>query len=397
MGEKGANTPNLRAPIRSSSTRHAPTSPPSPQFCEAPPGAHGGGDHADDLLFFVLTDAAAAAAAPEDRLLVRRNVGGRPPPGLGLSEPDAPSIDWRASVLLNLAVQTPYALAVVACRRAALKDAGVPAALAAAARAAVAAGGRRRPAYAPPAGRGVAHAVYASPLRTAVDAPGARGGEGRRRRARSDDPPAAPTPCYPDVCFAVDPAGDEYDGAGDGALDLASPGDVFAVFLVATGGAALRASAAAATEAAASDTTPTPPPPTSHFVDMFSGFVSYEQLAGALSDAPPAPPPFARGGRGAPGDAPPNTHVRMRGPGGDGVADVAVSKLPSVPPAGVPDGGGGGGGGVKSVVAALAAALAPPPQPTGPPVFRCELFALSLPASVLAARLLGLAAVEEGG
>ena len=328
---------------------------------------------------------------------MRRNAAGRPPPGLGLSEPGAPSIDWRASVLLNLAVQTPYALAVVACRRAALRDAGVPAALAAAARVAVAAGGRRRPAYAPPAGRGVAHAVYASPLRTAVDAPGARDG-GRRQRARSEDPPAAPTPCYPDVCFAVDPAGDVGGGgAADNALDLASPGDVFAVFLVATGGAALRASSAEAAEAAAGDNPAQPQPSTTHFVDMFSGFVSYEQLAGSLSDAPPAPPPSARGGRGASGDAPPNTHVRMRGPGGDGVADVAVIKLPSLPSADVPDGGGGGGGGVKSVVAALAAALAPPPRPTGPPVFRCELFALSLPASVLAARLLGLAAVEEGG
>jgi hypothetical protein len=78
----------------------------------------------------------------------------------------------------------------------------------------------------------------------------------------------------------------------------------------------------------------------------------------------------------------------MRGPGGDGVADVAVTTLPGRLEAAPP------GSRRPGLVAALAAAALGGRRARGPPAFRCHLYALSLPAHVLAARLLG---VEVGG
>lgn len=516
------------------------------KFFEAPAAAlRSGGDHSDDLLFFVLSEkeaasrsCAAAASAAEARraasasaappgstraaaavarrfvggggrvgggggagsgaaggitndigdcgvLLVRRRTGGRrPPAGFGLGEGRAAAVDWRATVVLNLALQSSYALAVVACRKGALRDSSssVPRAIAAAsssaavaaAAAAAASAAARNEAGGPPraaaaaacsetsasgplpplalplGGHGVRHDVFASPMRLAFEEIG----------GATDG--SSPEPSYPEICFSVDGASSSSGLASSSSsspaplsalsseLELASPGDVFAVFLVATGGPALATGpATAATEEGgggkeedggggkeeedeSKKKTKTKKEP---FVEIFSGFVSYEQLVDALPCAKIAASSSSYREYGGGGGDARREHVRMRGPGGKGVADVAVGVLfrkdatPSsaaVSPAHpsfsssssgrdlvartVAERDGFGGSAApdaaaatpssssalaataRALLRAAAAAVAPPrpPPPTGAPVFGCSLFCLSLPVETLAGRLLGL-------
>jgi len=310
-------------------------------------------------------------------LLVRRRTGGRrPPAGFGLGEGRAAAVDWRATVVLNLALQSSYALAVVACRKGALRDSSssVPRAIAAAsssaavaaAAAAAASAAARNEAGGPPraaaaaacsetsasgplpplalplGGHGVRHDVFASPMRLAFEEIG----------GATDG--SSPEPSYPEICFSVDGASSSSGLASSSSsspaplsalsseLELASPGDVFAVFLVATGGPALATGpATAATEEGgggkeedggggkeeedeSKKKTKTKKEP---FVEIFSGFVSYEQLVDALPCAKiSASSSSYREYGGVGGDAR-REHVRMRGPGGKGVADVAVGVL----------------------------------------------------------------------
>ena len=162
--------------------------------------------------------------------------GAGPPPGFGLGEGRAAAVDWRATVLLNLALQTSYALAVVACRKGALRDSSssVPraiaaasssAAVAAAAAAAAAAekeksgvrgaaaaatsaaaaassetstSGPLPPLALPLGGHGVRHDVFASPMRLAFELSNMGGDAGFSNNS------SGPEPSYPEICFSVD-------------------------------------------------------------------------------------------------------------------------------------------------------------------------------------------------
>ena len=437
------------------------------------------------------TTSSSSSSSPAPSATTPLSSRDRPPAGFGLGERHAAAVDWRATVLLNLALQSSYALAVVACRKGALRDSSssVPRAIAAASSAAAAAaaaakdkkggGGEKGGGGAPPAtaaaaaassetstsgplpplalplgGHGVRHDVFASPMRLAFELSGGeRGGSG-----------SGPEPSYPEICFSVDVGGEAAGGGSGGAsssssadlspssplsslsseLELASPGDVFAVFLVATGGPALATGSSTAKEdrkggeenEQQKDKDKTKKEP---FVEIFSGFVSYEQLVDALPCAKIAAGnsssfrDYGEGGGGGGGAGKRRReHVRMRGPGGKGVADVAVSVLfraPPPPSASSSSSGGGGGDLVARTVAArdgllgvggaseaatpsssstsalaatarallraAAAAVALPPlqrpaPSAGPPVFGCSLFCLSLPVETLAGRLLGL-------
>jgi len=413
-------------------------------FYEAPPGAWAGGD---DLLFFVLADAWAGSGpagfgggggggrptttAPSP-LLVRRR-GPAPPAGLGLGGAAARTVDWAASVALNLAAQGGYRLGLAVAKRAALAGLGLPAALAASAAAAAAKAGGGASAAPVAASSGVRtagavvveHAVHATPMRVAVEVGGGgsgngnAGGGGRTVGGVAGPPPPPsrePEVSYPDVCFEVG-AGEGRGGGGGGGdassptappLILSHPGDAFAVFLISHEHRGSGATAA---------TPPTTPPP---HTELFAGFVTYEQLAGALcgpgragaAAAATAATPLtsltsllfgggAAGRRRSAAAPPPPEHVRMRGPGGAGCADVAVTVLPpggagagaGMAPADPPPAPGGLGG---LLARAAAAALGgPPPGPppvAGPPRFACSLFRLSLPVGELSARL-----CAEGG
>jgi Uncharacterized conserved protein (DUF2045) len=56
--------------------------------------------------------AAIGDAAPP--LTVRRK-GSAPPPELREGSPESAGVDWRASVLLNLVLQTRYLLSIATC------------------------------------------------------------------------------------------------------------------------------------------------------------------------------------------------------------------------------------------------------------------------------------------
>lgn len=119
--------------------RCAPPSPPpepAPQFCQCPPAVARLRPHqADDLLFFVYTDEAAAAA--RTRLFVRRRQaraaalppdlrpaqGGAGPGGGADAGALAARVDWRASLLLMVVLQTAYRLSLVAAADAELLNA----------------------------------------------------------------------------------------------------------------------------------------------------------------------------------------------------------------------------------------------------------------------------------
>ena len=403
-------------------------------------------------------------------LVRRRTAAGRPPAGFGLGEANATAVDWRATVLLNLSLQSSYALAVVACRKGALRDSSssVPRAIAAASSSAAAAaaaaaaakkdekgGGTRAAAAAasssktgpsgplpplalPLGGHGVRHDVFASPMRLAFEVTGGGGGGGMSGTS-------GPEPSYPEICFSVDgeaglgaaaPASSSSSSSSSfrapplsslsSELELASPGDVFAVFLVATGGPALATgpAEAAAKEGGGGGEKEQQPKEQERekkesFVEIFSGFVSYEQLVAALPCAKIAAASSSGSSGGGGGDGR-REHVRMRGPGGQGVADVAVGVLFRRDASAAAPSSSGRDLVARTVAArdghdaaapsssssssalaataralfrAAAAAVAPPSQrtpPAGPPVFGCSLFCLSLPVETLAGRLLGL-------
>jgi hypothetical protein len=68
--------------------------------------------HQDDLLFFVRREAAAGSTALP--FFVRRRMA-RLPEELQLSGKDFSSVDWEATVILNIVLQSQYQLTVVAC------------------------------------------------------------------------------------------------------------------------------------------------------------------------------------------------------------------------------------------------------------------------------------------
>ncbi|KAG2450433.1 hypothetical protein HYH02_004935 [Chlamydomonas schloesseri] len=174
-------------------------------FLAAPGSRHAVLEHQDDMLWFVT--AAGALATGTAPVTLRRNVSASLPPELRPGGRDFGTVDWAASVQLNLVVQATYVLTVVQCEEMAL--------------AAVAQAGNTTPGtysahlHERAAGRATpsgdsAHTstsastgssipgtvvaqrrVFASPMSADVNLEDAKAGR----------PPAA---CYPDVSFSVD-------------------------------------------------------------------------------------------------------------------------------------------------------------------------------------------------
>eukprot|EP00887_Chlorella_sp_A99_P007371 scaffold2.g7371.t1 len=401
-------------------------------FCQAPAALAGLRPHQDDLLFFVYTEEELAAAARQGAeapppLFVRRASAKQLalPADLAWGGPGAAAVDWRASVLLNAALQTGFCLTVATCRKDEL--------------------GLLVSGEAPPPGssmRQVAKQVHPCPSRVHVNLDDTR--------AES----AAPTAAYPELCFAVDNFADTFQS-----LVLSDPNDCYCVLLhadvssswrppvggAASGGSATSSSgrggstadpAAAASEALAGLSLRDSPadagasgggsggragaaggsaPPVrwrsgedgdlpAREVLVFSGFVSHSQLAGAL--APKAADPLRRlFGGGGEARAPDVRRVVMRGPEGLGGADVVVTNLGLAPPPGHAKGAAGGGAAVPGAVApadrggrsplsrlvdaARRAAGGGPSTAPAPPqrMLSCALTTLLVPVDLLAAAI----------
>ncbi|KAK9832071.1 hypothetical protein WJX81_004065 [Elliptochloris bilobata] len=193
----------------------------------------------------------------------------------------------------------------------------------------------------------VVKAVYASPMRVQVNVEGGR--------SKSEQP----LPAYPDLCFTVDNFEDAFRS-----LVLTEPGWCYAVFLSAADGAAS--------------------------VQLFAGFVSYEMLDAVVVGG--------AGGRMRRDAAMAGAHwVKMKGPGGQGHADVAVTCL--VPrddghlaPQRPKQPAGAGTGALLTQTLRLASSVAEGfvlgsrRRPAPPLQMRCALMGLSLPVDLLAAQ-----------
>ena len=189
-----------------------------------------------------------------------------------------PGVDWARSFYLNLVLHAQYQLTVAICRGDDLAKHRA---------------GRAGPAT--PLMK-VTRTVYASPSRVSVD-PASEGG----RR-----PEAEPQPAYPDVCFAVHDFAEAF-----GEVVAARPSDqCLCVLLSCTGCSALDGGGGRWKK-----------------VCVFSGFVSQEQLCGALEPRQPAGGFFGLFGGSGRGVLPPRRLVRLQGPNGKGSAEVAVTEM----------------------------------------------------------------------
>ncbi|KAL0045379.1 hypothetical protein WJX82_005344 [Trebouxia sp. C0006] len=260
----------------------------------------------DDLLFFVYLEAYQA----EVPYLVRRKTKALP---VDLQEggDKAHQIDWKRSVLLNLVTQTTYSLTVSACQREHLQSIG---------------GNQDLGKHVVQ----VSKAVYASTTKSQLNL----------NNKRAND--ANPTLTYPDISFAVENFEEAFES-----LLLTEPHQCFLVLLTATAGMTFRgkqskqglpqtatpegthqASRLAADEqtpegssgkGAAKEKSSGSKP---RRLTVFSGFVSYDQLEQKLLGDQKKGPRWLH--RNVEGPHP----VRMRGPGGLGFADVAITCLP---------------------------------------------------------------------
>ncbi|GAQ90594.1 hypothetical protein KFL_006590070 [Klebsormidium nitens] len=191
-------------------------------------------------------------------------------------------VDWRRTFYLNLIAHTTFALTVAVCSRKALelhrKAGGAPV----------------TPLYK------VTKTVYASPSRARIDMDTSKASQ--------------TTPAYPDICFAVD----DYDDTFDSVV-ISDPDHCFCVLLNANGGAAFSGSDHSGTPRTSKEANVLEETGTSPKVTLFSGFVGYDLVKEAFNS-----------GRGRMGGLFTATSGRaerlvMRGPGGRGEADVAVS------------------------------------------------------------------------
>lgn len=208
----------------------------------------------------------------------------------------AADVDWRQSYYLNLICHTAYTLTVAVCSRQALEF--------------------HRKTNGPPVTpiRKVTKQVYASPSRARIDMDASKAFE--------------TVPSYPDICFAID----DFENAFE-AVVLSDADHCFCVLLNAHGGAAFpaeeffsagpgkerRLPRRTSSEARALGETTEGTPK----VTLFSGFVSYGMVRSA----------YQGGGNrfGLWGTIPPSAErLVMRGPGGKGEADVAVTSIPEV-------------------------------------------------------------------
>lgn len=270
---------------------------------EAPP-ASTPAEEQDDLLFFVYLEAYQA----EVPYLVRRKTKALPV-DLQDGGDKAHQIDWKRSVLLNLVTQTTYSLTVSACQREQLQSIG---------------GNQDLGKHVVQ----VSKAVYASTTKSQLNLKNKKGND------------ANPTLTYPDISFAVENFEEAFES-----LLLTEPHQCYLVLLTATAGMTFRgkqspfqaaaseenhqASALAADEqtlegssgkGAIKDKSRSSSKP--RRLAVFSGFVSYDQLEQKLLGDQKKNPRWLH--RNVEGPHP----VRMRGPGGLGFADVAVTCLP---------------------------------------------------------------------
>ncbi|DBA75282.1 hypothetical protein WJX77_005189 [Trebouxia sp. C0004] len=270
---------------------------------EAPPASIPA-EEQDDLLFFVYLEAYQA----EVLYLVRRKTKALP---VDLREggDKAHQIDWKRSVLLNLVTQTTYSLTVSACQREHLQSIG---------------GNQDLGKHVVQ----VSKAVYASTTKSQLNL----------NNKRAND--ANPTLTYPDISFAVENFEEAFES-----LLLTEPKQCYLVLLTATAGMTFRgkqslpqaaaseethqASALAADEQMlegssgkriVKDKSSSSRKP--RRLTVFSGFVSYDQLEQKLLAEQMKGPRWLH--KNVEGPHP----VRMRGPGGLGFADVAVTCLP---------------------------------------------------------------------
>eukprot|EP00850_Spirogloea_muscicola_P013084 SM000087S23366 [mRNA] locus=s87:351869:356688:+ [translate_table: standard] len=260
--------------------------------------------HFDDMLFFVRRtpravdfqqslkplkiDGGGGSKSPWKPFFVRRRL----PDLMKVMGGVATEVDWQLSYYLNLIAHTAYTLTVAVCSRAALdrhrKTKGAPV----------------TPMFK------VTKRVYASPSRARIDMEAAKALE--------------TVPAYPDICFAVD----DYDNAFDSVV-LSDPDHCFCVLLNAHGGAAIPPEEAlpagtagppkrTSSEAKALGEAPGDGSPK---VTLFSGCVGYPLVRASFQGVQRPLGLFGKREDRA-------ERLVMRGPGGRGEADVAVSRAP---------------------------------------------------------------------
>lgn len=133
----------------------------------------------DDLLFFVHQDPDTnSEPQSETTVTVRRKREGHVPLELAEGSAEGYHVQWRASVLLNLILQSSYRLAVATCRPETLGSVG-------------------KDLSAVDSAHQVLTPVYASAMRVAVNLDNSRTAD------------TAPQSSYPDICFALDTFGED--------------------------------------------------------------------------------------------------------------------------------------------------------------------------------------------
>lgn len=223
-------------------------------FCQIPLEIQSLQPHKDDLLFFVLEK--------ENIVIPRRRSTQLP------QDVDRSRIDWRASVLLNIVIQTEYKLSVIKCLKEDIdtltsEEQEVSCTMVQ-----------------------VARRVFAAPTKSLVNVDDSR-------HARN----SKPVQCYPDITFAVD----DFHHVFKSVVLGPSQEDCFCVLL----------HGHISSSWLQDDTT-------EENVLLFSGFVSHSQLEIAIGSKIKTP---LLGGSGASPQK-----LIMKGPGGRGAAEVVVSK-----------------------------------------------------------------------
>lgn len=303
-------------------------------------GTYSGIDSTDDLLFFVHSPRSAMPPLGQlnddgnskEQLLdigmpysVRRR--GQPlPPSFSLSGPLFPLISWTESFLLNLVMNCQYSLTVTTCPRDSL---GL---VAAQSSAGDGEGGIRS----------ITRRVFASTTQTSVNL--------RDKDAKGD--PGHMRLCYPpDVCFAVESFDEDFSEM----VLRRNEASCFCVSLSMGYDHLISESGARGS---------------SRQAIVFSGFVSYEQVCHQMERQMERTLSFS--GRGQRRE-----RVLMAGPGGVGLAEVAVT---------LEEGGSGGAGPVATFFNSLTRILTENVsfEALQAPPLQCSLMSMRLPVDSLA-------------